>query len=70
MREEEDLILPLAEQTLTASDWAEIDAAFSGHADPLIGEQLQRNYEALFSRIVALAPPPIGVGPQHRDTTE
>jgi hemerythrin-like domain-containing protein len=65
MREEEEAILPLAEKVLTASDWAEIDRAFAGNADPLIGEQLQRNYEALFTRIVAMAPPPIGVGPAH-----
>lgn len=65
MREEEDVILPLAEQVLDASDWAEIDQAFAGHADPLIGERLQRNYESLFTRIVSIAPPPIGVGPDN-----
>jgi hemerythrin-like domain-containing protein len=63
MRMEEDVILPLAEKTLQESDWAEIDEAFAGNVDPLIGEQLQRNYKNLFTRIVAIAPPPIGVGP-------
>jgi hemerythrin-like domain-containing protein len=63
MRLEEDVILPLAEQTLEPSDWAEIDAAFAGNANPLLGETLQHNYENLFKRIVEIAPPPIGVGP-------
>jgi len=63
MRLEEDVILPLAEQALQPSDWAEIDEAFAGNADPLLGEGLQQNYENLFKRIVEIAPPPIGVGP-------
>ena len=45
---------------LTAEDWREIDAAFSGNADPLVGESAGADYEALFRRIVNLAPPPIG----------
>jgi hemerythrin-like domain-containing protein len=62
MQAEEREILPLAEKHLTAGDWAEIDAAFEGHADPLLGADVGEQYDALFSRIVNLAPPPIGVG--------
>ena len=64
MHAEESEIFPLAEKHLSAADWKEIDAAFEGHADPLLGEEAGARYDALFSRIVALAPPPIGVGPE------
>jgi hemerythrin-like domain-containing protein len=64
MREEEDFVLPLAERVLTAEDWKEIDAAFAGNADPLVGNDLQKDFNKLFSQIVSLAPPPIGVGPE------
>ncbi len=64
MQAEERELLPLAEKYLTPADWQEVDAAFEGHADPLIGTEVGDKYAALFSRIVALAPPPIGVGPE------
>jgi hemerythrin-like domain-containing protein len=63
MKTEENEVLPLAEKHLTASDWDAIDAAFLGHTDPLLGVAVGAKYDALFSRIVNLAPPPIGVGP-------
>jgi hemerythrin-like domain-containing protein len=66
MRSEEKELLPLAEKHLTAADWQEIDAAFLGHTDPLLGTAAGTEYEALFTRIASLAPPPIGVGPAHR----
>ena len=62
MQAEEREALPLAEKHLTAADWDEIDAAFEGHSDPLLGADSGEKYDELFSRIVALAPPPIGVG--------
>jgi hemerythrin-like domain-containing protein len=61
---EEDIILPLADRTLTEEDWGEIDAAFSGNADPLVGIEAKNGFDELFRRIVTLAPPPIGVGPE------
>jgi hemerythrin-like domain-containing protein len=64
MQAEERELLPLAEKYLTAADWSEIDTAFEGHADPLLGADVAEQYDALFSRIVNLAPPPIGVGPE------
>ena len=63
MRQEEEVVLPLAERALTAEDWREIDAAFAGNADPLIGKDVEKDFERLFKRIVNIAPPPIGVGP-------
>ena len=64
MRAEEDHILPLAREHLTQADWQEIDDAFAGHTDPMLGASAGDEYDALFRRIVHLAPPPIGVGPQ------
>jgi hemerythrin-like domain-containing protein len=63
MRTEEKEVLPLAEQCLTAGDWEAIDAAFLGHSDPMLGVEAGEKYDAVFTRIVNLAPPPIGVGP-------
>lgn len=62
MRIEELEVLPLAESLLTESDWAELDAEFSLNRDPLTGHPPQAEYAALFSRIVCLAPAPIGLG--------
>jgi hemerythrin-like domain-containing protein len=74
MRTEEKELLPLAEKHLNAGDWESIDEAFLGHTDPMLGAAAGHGYEALFTRIVNLAPPPIGVGPvqsppaaRHRD---
>ena len=62
MRREEEVVLPLAERTLSDDDWREIDAAFAGNADPLIAKDAEKDFQRLFKRIVNLAPPPIGVG--------
>ena len=60
---EEEVILPEAERVLSASDWAEIDAAFAQNADPLTGQYPPpAEYEQLFSLIVQRAPAPIGLG--------
>ena len=64
MGREEKELLPLAEKYLTAGDWKAIDAAFSGNTDPLLGEVPGEDYRKLFRRIVNLAPPPIGLGPE------
>jgi branched-chain amino acid transport system ATP-binding protein len=64
MRREEDEVLPLAAAALTADDWAAIDAAFASNSDPVVGVPATREFRALFRRIVALAPPPLGVGPE------
>lgn len=63
MRAEETEVLPLARAHLTAEDWADIDNAFLGHSDPLLGLEVGAEFDTLFSRICNLAPPPIGTGP-------
>ena len=63
MRKEEVEVLPAAERHLRPEDWAEIDAAFGSHGDPLCGADAETELGALFRRIVDLAPPPVGVGP-------
>jgi hemerythrin-like domain-containing protein len=64
MRIEEELVLPLAERVLTEADWQEIDNVFSTNIDPLVGVDAKENFDELFARIVNLAPPPFGLGPE------
>lgn len=59
---EEKQIMPLAEKTLTAEDWADLDAAFAANRDPLTGHEPEDDYRALFSRIVNALPAPLGLG--------
>lgn len=63
MATEEKVLLPLALKHLTAEDWAEIASAFGENGDPRFGAEPDHEFRDLFSRIVNLAPPPIGVGP-------
>ena len=63
MRKEEDGIFPLAERLFTAADWEAIDKAFEANNDPLAADRNEKDFRKLFSRIVSLAPPPIGFGP-------
>ena len=63
MRKEEEGVFPLAERLLKEDDWASIDRAFEQNRDPLAAERETRDFQKLFTRIVDLAPPPIGVGP-------
>jgi hemerythrin-like domain-containing protein len=60
---EEREILPLAEQSLTAADWKDLDDAFLANRDPLTGAQPEAEYAALFTRIVNTVPGPVGLGP-------
>ena len=61
MRKEEEELLPLAERHLSAQDWKVVDAAFAANEDPVAGVR-ENDFHALFSRIVRLAPAPVGVG--------
>ena len=65
MRKEERDLLPLAERHLSAADWKAIDAAFAANVDPIAGMR-ERDFEKLFSRIVSLAPEPVGLGASWR----
>ena len=62
MRLEEEHILPLAQRTLTAEDWQELDDAFARNKDPMTGHTPEAAYRALFSRIVQIVPAPLGLG--------
>jgi hemerythrin-like domain-containing protein len=61
MRKEEKQLIPLAERHLSDSDWQLIESAFSGNTDP-IADLREKDFSALFSRIVSLAPAPVGLG--------
>ena len=61
---EESKILPRALDVLTPEDWKAIDAAFLSNDNPWEGPA--GKYKTLFTRIVTLAPAPIGVGPDPR----
>jgi len=63
MRLEETVIMPEAENVLTAEDWKALDAAFATNCDPLTGKYPRDPvYDRLFTRIVMRAPSPIGLG--------
>ena len=66
MRREEEQLFPLARELLTPFDWVMVDAAFKEHLDPLASAREMKDFETLFNRIVNLAPPPIGLGPEAR----
>ena len=63
---EESTVLPLAKKHLTGADWVEIGAAFSENGDPRFDAEADQECRDLFTRIVNLAPPPIGVGPARK----
>jgi hemerythrin-like domain-containing protein len=52
MRKEEQELLPLAERILGPADWLALDEAFEANPD----------FEKQFTRIVNLAPEPVGLG--------
>lgn len=60
---EENVVIPIAKQHLQPEDWVEIAQAFGTNGDPRFGAEPDQEFRSLFSRIVNLAPPPIGVGP-------
>ena len=61
MRIEEQQVLPAARRHFTASDWQAIDRAFAANRDPLAGIR-EKDFRRLFTRIVTLAPEPVGLG--------
>jgi len=64
MQKEESVVFPLAQRILSTDDWQAIDRAFEENRDPLAAQRDSRDFEKLFDRIVNLAPPPIGIGPE------
>lgn len=63
---EENTIVPLSKKYLTGADWVEIAAAFGENGDPRFDVESDQECRDLFTRIVNLAPPPIGVGPPRK----
>lgn len=59
---EDSEVIPLALRSLTEEDWSEVTRAFAENRDPLTGHKPSEEYAALFDRIVAMAPAPIGLG--------
>ena len=62
MRKEEREVMPLAQRVLSSQDWADIEAAFAAHRDPLAGTSPETHHDQLFQRIVMLVPAPLGLG--------
>lgn len=68
MRREEQDLIPRAEKALTADDWREIEAAFAGNNDP-IADLREKDFHALYQRILNLAPEPVGLGERWRKSS-
>jgi len=62
IRKEEDVLMPLAERSLSANDWRRIAEAFQENDNPLFGIKPKDEAERLYQKILSLAPPPIGEG--------
>ena len=60
MNTEEHEVFPLARKHLLPEDWKTIEAAFTANDNPWQGRRGE--YEALFSKIVNMAPAPVGLG--------
>ena len=67
MRREELDLIPRAERALRPEDWADVEAAFAGNQDP-IADLREKDFNALFQRIVNLAPAPVGLGERWKAT--
>lgn len=61
MRQEEQELLPLCERYFTEEDWRAAAAGFGANEDVLAGVK-DRDFARLFTRIVNLAPAPVGLG--------
>lgn len=61
MRREEQEILPAVEKYFSATDKAALEEAFDVNTDPIAGVR-EKDFQELFSRIVRLAPQPVGLG--------
>lgn len=62
---EEREILPLVKRHFTPEDWAMANAGFQANPDPMVGTRMigtRDNFQQIFSRLVAAAPIPIGLG--------
>ncbi|MFT3760207.1 hemerythrin domain-containing protein [Thauera sp.] len=65
MMTEEREVIPLLIKHLTPEDWARADAGFAANRDPMGGTRNaggQEDFGRIFSKLVAAAPAPIGLG--------
>ncbi|HEX9184998.1 MAG TPA: hemerythrin domain-containing protein [Burkholderiales bacterium] len=58
---EEKELLPLAERVLSEKDWGAVEKAFEQNEDP-IADLREQDFEKLYTRILSLAPAPVGLG--------
>ena len=67
MRLEEKELIPLAERHFSTRDWEVVDAGFSSNTDP-IAQVKEKDFQELFTRLVNIAPAPVGLGAPWRKT--
>ena len=62
---EEEVVMPLAREHLTAEDWESIDREFLAEMEANSGKDGKaEDFAAMFSRMVESAPAPLGLGPR------
>ena len=59
---EEREVLPLARKHFTEEDWEAVAEGFRRNEDPMGGTREGEDFQKIFSKLVAAAPPPIGLG--------
>ncbi|MEC9345392.1 MAG: hemerythrin domain-containing protein [Pseudomonadota bacterium] len=62
MRTEEKMILSRARDVLDAASMQTLTDAFTGHTDPLFGENRQARFRTLYSKLLDVIPTPDGFG--------
>lgn len=63
MEREEKSVFPVALTALLPEDWVSLQRAFAENHDPLRGDAREAHFRRLFTHIVNITPPPMGVGP-------
>ncbi len=62
MRQEEEVVIPLARRVLSDADWNEVDAAFAENVELSEAGENGRELRQLFREIANLTPAPLGLG--------
>lgn len=55
MQKEEQLVLPVAEDVLSAEDWHAVHMAFESNHDPMFANDTASSFRTLYSRIIQFA---------------
>jgi hemerythrin-like domain-containing protein len=62
---EEEIVLPLIRRYLSEEDWIAVDAEFRAEMDAnSLDADSKEDFKAIFAKLVACAPAPIGFGPR------